>query len=418
MPKRSRSRPPIVDSTPQNSDELTSLISTLTHWIHGGVAAVPVLPNLDAAAAAVAAPINSGEVSYAESLNGWWAWHSAAKAETASSSDATTFASLHKQILEYTDEELRRLNNGDHNTMQLARLPSLDKHAILDDIGLELFDLLSRLRPRADGVADAQKAAALLADQVEDDDGPTAEFYFRWLDSSSGGSLCLEPTGKGKRGFVKLVRRLCECARLGTRAISLSVRVRRGTALHRACAAIALSYGMSADNSEKDLGSSSSSTAVCPPSRWSFGPPTQRASVISEADEETRVKRLPHGDDARFYLLLGSPGAYTSSHWDRGVQAVLYHTVAGSNAAVAVPRKIALMLQAVSEALPREMSHWEHALEQSVLSKVAESSPGLLAAGAFDAGETMLIVPGGGHAVLTGDPQGKVIVAGEWHLNV
>ena len=53
-------------------------------------------------------------------------------------------------------------------------------------------------------------------------------------------------------------------------------------------------------------------------------------------------------------------------------------------------------------------------MEAEVLEACA-ARRGELHAGSFGAGDTMLIVPGGGHAVLTGD-EGKVVLAGEWHL--
>ena len=73
------------------------------------------------------------------------------------------------------------------------------------------------------------------------------------------------------------------------------------------------------------------------------------------------------------------------------------------------------MLTAAEATLERESHLRDHkiSLEGEVLGECAAS--GRLAAGTFHAGETMLIAPGGGHAVLTGD-EGKVVVAGEWHL--
>ena len=54
----------------------------------------------------------------------------------------------------------------------------------------------------------------------------------------------------------------------------------------------------------------------------------------------------------------------------------------------------------------RKATAWAYALEREVLQACAERRA--LAAGTFGAGETMLIAPGGGHAVLTG-AAGKVV---------
>ena len=52
------------------------------------------------------------------------------------------------------------------------------------------------------------------------------------------------------------------------------------------------------------------------------------------------------------------------------------------------------------------------ALEANALAQCA--ARGLLVVDAFAAGETLLILPRGGHAVLTGER--KCVLAGEWHL--
>ena len=71
------------------------------------------------------------------------------------------------------------------------------------------------------------------------------------------------------------------------------------------------------------------------------------------------------------------------------------------------------MLGAVTHGVGRADAAWCHGLEREALEACAAA--GALSAGTFRAGDTMLIAPGGGHAVLTGDA-GKVVVAGEWHL--
>ena len=71
------------------------------------------------------------------------------------------------------------------------------------------------------------------------------------------------------------------------------------------------------------------------------------------------------------------------------------------------------LLQAVYHGVPKEADAWALRLEETVLRACADARR--LAAGTFRAGETMLIMPGGGHCVLAGD-EGKVVLAGEWHL--
>ena len=55
---------------------------------------------------------------------------------------------------------------------------------------------------------------------------------------------------------------------------------------------------------------------------------------------------------------------------------------------------------------------WASLFETAVLEKCLEK--GLLEYGEFNAGEGLFILPRGGHAVMTG-PEGKIVVAGEWH---
>ena len=133
---------------------------------------------------------------------------------------------------------------------------------------------------------------------------------------------------------------------------------------------------------------------------WKFGPPGNTRAGAA---------------DKRWYLITGWRGGLTPTHVDLGVQSVLYHTIAGVNRVLGVPRAIAAMLTAVREKLLNTgpMAHRELLrLERRVLARCLRA--GKLQYAEFGAGETLLILPTGGHAVLTG--RRKVVVAGEWHL--
>lgn len=77
------------------------------------------------------------------------------------------------------------------------------------------------------------------------------------------------------------------------------------------------------------------------------------------------------------------------------------------------------MLNAVDEGISElearnsgnSLAAWSNALEHDGLS----ACEGVIQEGTFEEGDIMLILPGGGHAILTGDT-GKVVLAGEWHL--
>ncbi len=167
-------------------------------------------------------------------------------------------------------------------------------------------------------------------------------------------------------------------------SVTLNTRVRRDSELHRDCSR---------------LGADLSMAQVCAASEWSFG----AAMAAGEFDD-------------RWYAILGWNGGLTPSHTDApGVQAVLYHTAAGTNTFLGVPRRVAVLLQAVREALEPTRSVSSASLagfEAEVLRRCL--CAGKLQHGAFARGETAMILPRGGHAVLTGDF--KVVVAGEWHL--
>ena len=403
MPKRPRT----PAAPPRCCTELSELVATLQRWFES----LPEVPRLGssnaavlaAARAAVAEPVTSGSATYDESLNGWWRWYADAastgtRTTAASAESSASLAALCGRVLDAVPDGCASAGE-----LQLARLPATATAMHADDDSTRvIFSLLADLLPGGDRAA-ARDAAALLHAEVEHDDGEAAPFDFRWIDPQTG-ELNIEETGQGKAGFVRLVARLCDCARLGTSAVSLSTRVRLGGRLHGACEAVAARHGFRTD---------CAAASLCPSSHWTCGPPAAQAAVASEADRHVRDARLPSGEDRRFYLILGSPGGLTLSHWDRGVQAVMYHTVAGTNHALAVPRRVALMLQAVVDGVGRKATAWAYALEREVLQACAERRA--LAAGTFGAGETMLIAPGGGHAVLTG-ATGKVVVAGEWHL--
>lgn len=397
-----------MHTNPRRCTELNELATELQRWFQE-LPAVPTLgPSpadvLAAARAAVAEPISSGTATYDESLNGWWRWHADAasigtRTTAASAESSASLTALRRRVLDAVPDDCDSAGG-----LQLARLPALhyEAHAADNEDDGHMLSLLASLLPGGDEAA-ARNAAASLFAEVEHDDGDKAPFDFRWIDPQTG-ELNIETTGRGKAGFVRLVARLCDSARLGTSAVSLSTRVRLGGRLHGACEAVAARHGFRTD---------CAASSICPSSHWTCGPPARQAEVASEADRHVRDARLPSGEDLRFYLILGSPGGLTLSHWDRGVQAVMYHTVAGTNHALAVPRRVALMLQAVVDGVGRKATAWAYALEREVLELCAERRA--LAAGNFGAGETMLIAPGGGHAVLTG-ATGKVVVAGEWHL--
>mmetsp|Transcript_7336 Transcript_7336/g.10203 ORF Transcript_7336/g.10203 Transcript_7336/m.10203 type:complete len:636 (-) Transcript_7336:363-2270(-) len=192
-------------------------------------------------------------------------------------------------------------------------------------------------------------------------------------------------------GLDNLISEGTRLAGTGARAVILDARVRPGSCTEEYCdqlAALAQMYD------------------ICPAARgWRFGP---------------GGATLAGGEDRRHYLILGFEGGITPTHCDFGVQTVLYHTLTGCNRVLAVPREIAVVLHALRESLvDNGLGMSEHCdatlleLESNTLSRCLNAE--LLEYDEFYAGETMLILPRGGHAVLTG-PQDKVVLAGEWHL--
>ena len=174
-----------------------------------------------------------------------------------------------------------------------------------------------------------------------------------------------------------------------TRCVALDTRVRVGSELDDYCNRLAATACV-----EK----------VCPSSDgWRFGP---------------RGQTLAGDEDRRHYLIAGWPGGLTPTHCDFGVQAVFYHTLAGKNRVLGVPRPVAACLHASREALVYMKLGGE--ADARLLQFEADAllgclNRGLLQYDEFGPGETMLILPRGGHAVLTGRPH-KVVLAGEWHL--
>ena len=197
----------------------------------------------------------------------------------------------------------------------------------------------------------------------------------------------------------------------------------------------------------EDLAKAARVETLCPAAEgWRFGP-------LGET--------LAGDEDRRHYLIAGWPGGLTPTHCDFGVQAVLYHTLAGKNRVLGVPRGVAAALHAMREALvatglggetdARLLEFEANALHECLARGLLQSgaaapkSRELLGLSAddprrrgrgaaatttrlhgnatsilgrydeFGPGETMVILPRGGHAVLTGDPH-KVVLAGEWHL--
>ena len=94
---------------------------------------------------------------------------------------------------------------------------------------------------------------------------------------------------------------------------------------------------------------------------------------------------------------------------------MLYHTLAGDHRFLGVPRRIAALVPAARHGASERWADADAAvLELEAWALTRAAARGLLVVDAFGAGETLLIMPRGGHAVLTGER--KVVLAGEWHL--
>ena len=184
--------------------------------------------------------------------------------------------------------------------------------------------------------------------------------------------------------FAALVR--ATAAEERDAVVALDTRVRPRTALDAACVQLARGARLS---------------TICPPMRWKLGPPGGTAAGC---------------EDTRYYLILGARGALTPTHLDLGTQAVLYHTVSGAHKFMGMPRRIAALVHAAREGA---CLRWGGDADAPLLALEAQAlahcaARGLLVVDAFAAGETLLILPRGGHAVLTGER--KCVLAGEWHL--
>lgn len=381
--------------------ELQDLIEQLEKWIHNDKSCDRIEELRDATKGAEAVSDAQEMASYEQSLFGWWKWYSRFKeAENTYLRDI-----IYRDVIKVSKQQAK------NPQQQLVRLPKLEKSELPHS---DLLQLLQSLQPRPDNKftkEDSRKMSKVLWPMVEHDNGLDGEWDYNYV-AIDNGQIFREQTGRGETGLAKLIWRLWKLARDEIRAVTLSVRVRTNSRLHDLCLALDDHYQMS--------------STVCPSTLWELGPPKIAARVPSSPlhsgipDENVKWNRLPQGPDQRFYLILGTPGALTKSHWDRGVQAVLYHTIAGTNHSVAVPRNVALLLQAIDERIQekvgvinewRELVRWGIKLEHEAL-KACESA---IQAGTFTSNETMMILPGGGHTVLTGE-DGKVVLAGEWHL--
>mmetsp|Transcript_24151 Transcript_24151/g.35789 ORF Transcript_24151/g.35789 Transcript_24151/m.35789 type:complete len:424 (-) Transcript_24151:833-2104(-) len=381
--------------------QLQDLLEQLEEWIHNKKSCARIEELRDAKEAAEVVS-NAREItSYEQSLFGWWKWYS--RFNEANNNCLRDL--LFGDVMEVSAQQIK------NPQQQLARLPKLKKSNLPHS---DLLKMLQSLQPKPDNKytkEDARKAAKALWPLVEHDTGLGGKWDHNYV-ALDNGQIFREQTGRGEAGLAQLIWRLWKLARDEMRAVTLSVRVRTDSRLHDLCLALDDHYQMS--------------STVCPSTLWEMGPPKIPARVpftpshSSMPDDNVKSNRLPQGPDQRFYLILGTPGALTKSHWDRGVQAVLYHTIAGTNHAIAVPREVALLLQAIDESIQekvgvidewRELVRWGIKLEHDAL-KACEP---VIQSGTFTSNETMMILPGGGHAVLTGE-DGKVVLAGEWHL--
>lgn len=196
---------------------------------------------------------------------------------------------------------------------------------------------------------------------------------------------------KGFDGLDELVEGGARLARQGARSVVLDARISAGSSVEKYCDDLADVAGMQ---------------YICPAHKgWRFGP---------------TGATLAGGEDRRHYLIVGWEGGLTPTHCDFGVQAVLYNTLAGCNRVVGVPREVAVVLHALRESLvgkglglSKECDKYLIEFETKALKNLLED--GKLEYDEFKAGESMLIMPRGGHAVLTGKGD-KVVLAGEWHL--
>ena len=207
----------------------------------------------------------------------------------------------------------------------------------------------------------------------------------------------LEPTVAG--GF-EIYRQDVVFGGYSTHTASDAIELARG--LDENYAAVALNTRVKVDTPLEvqcqNLMEASQMGQICTGDEWLFG---------------AQVGRSPKSRDARWFLVLGRAGAVTPTHVDPGVQAVFYHTVSGLNHVMGVPREVASRILAVRRCLEDRgcRAGLADSFEKRVLDRCLHRR--LLEYAQIGPGETLLILPRGGHAVMTGDS--KVVVAGEWH---
>ena len=182
---------------------------------------------------------------------------------------------------------------------QLVRLRGPDDRYKLDDAPTDLAGMFTQLEP--------------LCSDVE----PTMdEFHIYRKHNSSGRYDCAR-----SKSFAPMVtnRALVVGESNEYGSVVLNARVRRKSSLHDTCA---------------ELGSQLRTTTIFSEDDWTFG------------------RAIAHGEfDDRWYLILGWNGGLTPTHTDVGCQAVLYHTAAGMNQFLGVPRRVAVVLHQVRDAL-------------------------------------------------------------------
>lgn len=165
--------------------------------------------------------------------------------------------------------------------------------------------------------------------------------------------------------------------------VALNIRTTPGRGLHYACDQLRTPAGMG---------------TITPYNEWSFGPPAEEGGSL----------------DPRYYVIVAWGEGLTRSHCDRGVQTVLYHTYDGVNRIIGVPSTCGALLQAANEVLlSKKFQDFEASVSLEARALQLLASRGQLQYAESKAGETLLILPRAGHAVLAGE-QGKTVYAGEW----
>ena len=452
--------------------------------------------SIDEAASIVPMIMNETDVetsvTYDKSLYLWWDWYNKSKeilqkkkqiknGFTPSTKDSVVTS--HHDV-DYYEDVLRHdvMEATSKIACRVTKLPEKQSFGVVkfkEQISSatlphpEIVEKLQQLLPPTSSTQfepkKARKKAHQLANElhrcVEHDDGKSGIFGFHWISPEDGNSYFEETSTTGKRGLAQLIYRLWECSSLNIRAVTLSLRVTLNTPLDTIAKTLDTYYQVSqticptgttiatndgSDGHNTDCVGSDSGQLRKDPAPWCIGPPSEQPSVRrnivnidkdsgsstkkKDPDSSIRTLRLPHGHDERYYLIIGTPGGLTKSHWDRGIQTVLYHTVAGCNHVLAMPREVATMLQAVENGggcadhnkLENDVLHRLSEIGETDIDRNQDNAEDdklrsdegrrgqLIQAGTFRAGETMLILPAGGHAVMTGST-GKVVLANEWH---